>query len=602
MSKNFQPLSSGEVLSIDSGSHFVIGHSTFRVDEFTAALKQLLLEQGLGGITDETIDWVTDDGIECDVLRFGASGWVKGKVRLHLEFAEEGDEASADPKPKAATDVLLSVAAHEIASPTTSTVESAVTPAELDEWDLDFDEELSLDLDDSEAASNELSLPDMGLSQPKAFTRTLDDSSDFNLATSSPEVAANLAETDNSEDFEAFFEDESEVATPAAEIEADFDAETDDLNDLFGEEDADFDVLVAAESATAAVESTDDLDSLFNEEMSSFDGIFDELPEEAIAPPEPTDIAMDFEENHPEPSVAPLEDIDVPAPLGKETIISHDTLVQPDETSLEELFGEAPSAEPSDPPVQAENALASDMEDEALFDEDISLDEIDAEISDEHLEDLFEAENELTEDLFGTSDPEEDLFGNPDAEDNLSEFELDLDLEDLPDDDDEPTAITTEVFDLEEEESLDELFEAEAANTSAEDVFDSLLEDGSANTFDDLEDLDLDFPEVSSNPFGDLGETSTLPDSGSLDTLDNTEDPFATFTAEEEATIDELSGELGLSLEENDQTFDDVDEDDLGFDDLFEETETPKTESQSPSSKAEDLGEFINVTMFRKKQ
>ena len=89
VSKNFQPLSSGEVLSVNSDSQFVIGHSTFRVSEFTAALKQLMLDNGTGGLTPEKIDWLTTEGIECDVLRFGSEGWVKGKVRLHLEFAED---------------------------------------------------------------------------------------------------------------------------------------------------------------------------------------------------------------------------------------------------------------------------------------------------------------------------------------------------------------------------------------------------------------------------------------------------------------------------------------------------------------------------------
>ena len=81
VSKNFQPLSSGEVLSVSNESQIVIGHSTFRVSEFTAALKQLMLDNGVGGVTPETIDWLTAEGI---TAMFYASAPMGG---LRVKFA-----------------------------------------------------------------------------------------------------------------------------------------------------------------------------------------------------------------------------------------------------------------------------------------------------------------------------------------------------------------------------------------------------------------------------------------------------------------------------------------------------------------------------------
>nr|WP_242033161.1 KGK domain-containing protein [Coleofasciculus sp. FACHB-129] len=84
----FDSLAKGEVLSVDESSQILIGHRTFRVGEFADAIRTQL-EYGLGGWTEEKDGWFSDQGIPCEVLKFGSNGWQKGKVRFSLEFCPE---------------------------------------------------------------------------------------------------------------------------------------------------------------------------------------------------------------------------------------------------------------------------------------------------------------------------------------------------------------------------------------------------------------------------------------------------------------------------------------------------------------------------------
>ncbi|MBD2741325.1 KGK domain-containing protein [Coleofasciculus sp. FACHB-1120] len=88
MDNQFDSLAKGEVLSVDESSQILIGHRTFRVGEFAEAIKTQL-EYGLGGWTEEKDGWFSDQGIPCEVLKFGSNGWQKGKVRFSLEFCPE---------------------------------------------------------------------------------------------------------------------------------------------------------------------------------------------------------------------------------------------------------------------------------------------------------------------------------------------------------------------------------------------------------------------------------------------------------------------------------------------------------------------------------
>lgn len=95
MSYQFQSLAEGEVLSVDESQPKVIGHCTFKVGEFADALKQKLLQSGIR----ELADWFSADGVACEVLKFGASGWQRGWVRVNLEFRQGQASVSLEFSP-----------------------------------------------------------------------------------------------------------------------------------------------------------------------------------------------------------------------------------------------------------------------------------------------------------------------------------------------------------------------------------------------------------------------------------------------------------------------------------------------------------------------
>ncbi len=578
MSKNFQPLSSGEVLSINSESRFVIGHSTFRVDEFAAALKQLLLEQGLGGLTEETIDWLTDNGIECDVLRFGASGWVKGKVRLHLEFAEEdGGEASADPKPKAAADLLPSVAASDFPSATPSTA----SESDFDDLELEFNEaefaDLGLDFDDSESDAVEAELPDLDLPDMEAEPQDVGaDLEDLNLATAE---VADFADQDDLDEFEALFDESSDTA------EAELAEPVDDLDDLFGEEDFDFDAAVAEEEPEVhgpdtAVEEAGATDTFFDLDSSGELEETTDVDEAVTAEADLAGIALEADYGEEDISTSTSEPVEKSTISGKETIVFQETLVQPDEEFLENIFDQETPKPLEQPTPEAETELQETDDLEALFSEDAPANDLNEAISDEDLDDLF-------------GDAEE------------GDFDLDLDLDEF-DDDDEPTAITVDSID-EQETALKDLFDEPEQLPEEDDLFQSLLEESpAAPATGDLETLDLPEMETENapealeidplethNPFGEVAEDQPP----TQDDVLEADDPFAVFTDHDTESLDDLSGDLELSLDEAEESL--PEDNDLDLDNLFDDSEVSSPKNTQASD--DDLGQFINVAMFRKK-
>jgi hypothetical protein len=90
----FKPLNSGEVLSVNKSAQFIIGHSTFRVQEFMTAIREQLISHGFGSVSGDKAQWFSEEGIECEVLQFGSDGWQKGKVRLYLEFSPDEHNTS----------------------------------------------------------------------------------------------------------------------------------------------------------------------------------------------------------------------------------------------------------------------------------------------------------------------------------------------------------------------------------------------------------------------------------------------------------------------------------------------------------------------------
>jgi len=86
----FEPLLSGEVLSVDESAQLLIENRTFRVDEFLEAIRMQL--EGLEGWNQDKNGWFSEKGIPAEVLRFMAKGWQKGTVRISLEFVPEETE------------------------------------------------------------------------------------------------------------------------------------------------------------------------------------------------------------------------------------------------------------------------------------------------------------------------------------------------------------------------------------------------------------------------------------------------------------------------------------------------------------------------------
>lgn len=93
MNDHFKPLDNGEVLSISESALIYIGHTTFRVGEFSEAVRSQL-EQNTQGWNEGKNSWFTDAGVDCEVLRFTSGGWQKGKVRLRLEFSPDDGSSS----------------------------------------------------------------------------------------------------------------------------------------------------------------------------------------------------------------------------------------------------------------------------------------------------------------------------------------------------------------------------------------------------------------------------------------------------------------------------------------------------------------------------
>lgn len=95
-------LQDGDVLSIKREERLVMGHETFKFENFWRALKQRLQ------VFDNTpkSQWLLD-GVACDLLS-PQKDWQKGKIRLVLEFIpdEQVEPAEMPPdQPAVASDV-----------------------------------------------------------------------------------------------------------------------------------------------------------------------------------------------------------------------------------------------------------------------------------------------------------------------------------------------------------------------------------------------------------------------------------------------------------------------------------------------------------------
>ncbi len=89
---NFQ-LNDDDVVSMES-NWSVIGSKLFKLGWF---------KEGLGHLNTALGKWV-DEGIECEFLSAYGGGWLKGKIRLRLEFIPDEPESSNPEQ----TDAVLS--------------------------------------------------------------------------------------------------------------------------------------------------------------------------------------------------------------------------------------------------------------------------------------------------------------------------------------------------------------------------------------------------------------------------------------------------------------------------------------------------------------
>ena len=226
MDKKFEPLSVGEVLSIEESVQILIGHRTFRVGELAEAIRRQL-ENGVSGWTQDKNAWFSEDGVPCEVLQFNARGWQKGKVKINLVFCP--DESGDEEKQASAI----------------SNKESETLAADSDDQVEDIEDKVDLDLnlnleDSSSSMDDEVDLDNSSSSMDDELD--LDDDLDLDDSSSGmddDEFELGFSEVTHEEQkHEAPTEIYSEMEREAAKISADgieFDDGSDDLDDEFDE-------------------------------------------------------------------------------------------------------------------------------------------------------------------------------------------------------------------------------------------------------------------------------------------------------------------------------------------------------------------------------
>ncbi len=251
MDKKFEPLSVGEVLSIEESVQILIGHRTFRVGELAEAIRRQL-ENGVSGWTQDKNAWFSEDGVSCEVLQFNARGWQKGKVKINLVFCP--DESSDEGKPASASskesETLAADSKDELNLEVSST--SMDDELNLEVSSTSMDDELNLEVS-STTIDDELDLEVSSTSMDdevdlEVSSTTIDDEldldDDLDLDDSSSsmdddEFELGFSEVAHEEQKqEAPTEIYSEMEREAAMISADgidFDDVSDDLDDEFDE-------------------------------------------------------------------------------------------------------------------------------------------------------------------------------------------------------------------------------------------------------------------------------------------------------------------------------------------------------------------------------
>ncbi len=248
----FEPLASGEVLSVNESAQILIGHRTFRVEELAEAIRIQLADKASGWTSDKNA-WFSQEGISCEVLRFSARGWQKGKVRINLEFCpyEPGDEHQ-----NASAAVNVPTLVNEIVHEEIIILTPPPSEEEEDELDLlgesDTGIEDELDLGESDTGiEDELDLGE--------FDTGIED--ELNLGTSS-----------------TFIDDELDLGMSSISTEMDddeFELGTSLANDEPLEQEAPTEIYSEMEREAAIFDDDDELN--ISDTSTSLDDEFDEI-------------------------------------------------------------------------------------------------------------------------------------------------------------------------------------------------------------------------------------------------------------------------------------------------------------------------------------
>jgi len=244
----FEPLAIGEVLSIDDSALILIGHRTFRVGEFAEAMRTQL-EYNLNGWTQEKDAWFSSEGIPCEVLRFTAGGWQKGRVRINLEFCPQDseEEEKKPPSPKVESKVAppTPVVSEDEFSLEDSPFDSAnlvedIAPAAL----LDTEPDFGLEDSPFDSAS---------LAEDVTPAALLDTEPDFGLEDSLLDTQDDL----QMEEFPMSLGDEFSLETP---VDSDFELAQEEPNVVIIEREREVIIMPAGNEMATSLEDNLDVD------------------------------------------------------------------------------------------------------------------------------------------------------------------------------------------------------------------------------------------------------------------------------------------------------------------------------------------------------
>ncbi|GGA05859.1 KGK domain-containing protein [Okeania sp. KiyG1] len=94
MGNKFEHLRNDEVISVEEELHknqpHIIKSTTFQVSELVQKLTERISSK----------ENLIFNGFDCKVLRLGSGGWVKGKIKLALEFYPDEQEVSQTSEKK----------------------------------------------------------------------------------------------------------------------------------------------------------------------------------------------------------------------------------------------------------------------------------------------------------------------------------------------------------------------------------------------------------------------------------------------------------------------------------------------------------------------